>query len=77
MNAEQFFRLVESMRKAQQNYFKMRTTQYLNESKRIEKEVDAEIERVNKVLMERSMPKQYNLFDENEQQVPPLPPIGG
>lgn len=72
MNAEQFFRLVESMRKAQKNYFKMRITKYLNDSKQLERQVDAEIERVNNILRERNMPKQMEMQFESE---PPTPPL--
>lgn len=72
MNAEQFFRLVESMRKAQKNYFKMRITKYLNDSKQLERQVDAEIERVNNILRERNMPKQMEMQFESE---PPPPPL--
>ena len=72
MNAEQFFRLVESMRKAQKNYFQMRSTQYLNESKQLERQVDAEIERVNNILRERNMPKQMEMQFECETPPPPL-----
>ena len=72
MNAEQFFRLVESMRKAQKNYFQMRSTKYLNESKQLERQVDAEIERVNNILRERNMPKQREIQFEGEIPPPPL-----
>lgn len=72
MNAEQFFRLVESMRKAQKNYFQMRSTQYLNESKQLERQVDAEIKRVNNILRERNMPKQMEMQFEGETPPPPL-----
>lgn len=66
MNAEQFFRLVESMRKAQKNYFKTRINKYLNESKHLEMQVDEEIKRVNKVIHERNMPKQMEIQFESE-----------
>ena len=72
MNAEQFFRLVESMRKAQKNYFQMRITKHLNESKQLERQVDAEIERVNNILRERNMPKQMEMQFKSE---PPPPPL--
>lgn len=72
MNAEQFFRLVESMRNAQNNYFKTRITKYLNESKQLERQVDEEIERVNNTLRERNMPKQMEMQFEGETPPPPL-----
>lgn len=72
MNAEQFFRLVESMRNAQNNYFKTRITKYLNESKQLERKVDEEINRVNKIINERNMPKQMEIQFESETPPPPL-----
>ena len=47
MNAKQFFDLVAQMRQAQKNYFKTRDTVLLQQSKLLEKQVDAEIDRVN------------------------------
>jgi hypothetical protein len=58
--AYQFFRLVERMRKAQKEYFKYRTSTVLNESKRLEKEVDDEISRVNNLLLDKQQPKLFN-----------------
>lgn len=58
--AYQFFRLVERMRKAQKEYFKYRTSTFLNESKRLEKEVDDEISRVNNLLLDKQQPKLFN-----------------
>lgn len=57
MTAEEFFRKVEKMRNAQINYFKTRSSSYLTESKRLEKEVDAEIERVNRIINNKQNPK--------------------
>lgn len=57
MNAEQFFRLTEKMRAKQQEYFRTHAQKALRESKDLEKRVDEEIERVNKVLRERYAPK--------------------
>lgn len=53
MNAEQFFRLVESMRSAQKDYFKTRNSGKLTESKLLEKQVDDEIKRVNNIITEK------------------------
>lgn len=57
MTAEEFFRKVEKMRNAQINYFKTHSSSYLTESKRLEKEVDAEIERVNRIINNKQNPK--------------------
>lgn len=48
------------MRKAQKEYFKYRTSTVLNESKRLEKEVDDEISRVNNLLLDKQQPKLFN-----------------
>lgn len=47
MNAKEFFNLVMRMREAQKEYFKTRSSLDLRQAKNIEKEIDAEIERVN------------------------------
>lgn len=52
-----FFRLVERMRKAQREYFRTRSSAVLRDSKRLEKDVDAEIERANRYIRERQNPK--------------------
>lgn len=57
MDAKSFFRKVEQMRKAQKEYFRTKSGRALNESKQLEREVDAEIERVNRVMAERQNPK--------------------
>ncbi len=63
MNSRQFFDKVVLMRKAQKKYFATPRSQYLTkqqaleESKKLEMEIDAEIERVQKVLVEQQMPK--------------------
>lgn len=58
MDAKTFFKLVEQMRKAQKSYFSSRSSFWLQQSKLLEKEVDAEIERVNDLLK----PKEGELF---------------
>lgn len=51
MNHRQFFDLVSAMRKAQRDFFQNRQSQFLlDNAKRLEREVDNEIRRVNKVL---------------------------
>lgn len=59
MTAKDFFNLVEQMRKNQKDYFKTRSTEYLRKSKELEKQVDNEITRVNKIMSD----KQMNLFE--------------
>ena len=57
MNAEQFFRLTERMRAKHKEYFSTRSQAALRESKQLERQVDEEIQRVNKVLQERQAPR--------------------
>lgn len=61
MNSREFFDKVALMRRMQREYFKTRNSTALNKSKAIEKEVDAEIERVNAILGIRQ-PSEQNLF---------------
>lgn len=62
MNSRDFFDKVALMRRLQREYFKTRSKTVLDKSKAIEKEVDAEIERVNAILGIRQ-PSEQNLFD--------------
>lgn len=57
MNPREFFDKVSLMRKAQKEYFRTRSSRALTDSRRLEKEIDAEIERANKVMTERLNPK--------------------
>lgn len=50
MKPKDFFEKVAKMREAQKAYFKTRSSQQLQLSKRLEKEIDQEIERVNKII---------------------------
>lgn len=50
MNAKEFYDLVVEMRKQQKLFFKTRSNDALNESRRLERAVDAEISRVEAVL---------------------------
>lgn len=59
MNAKEFFGLVKEMRSAQIEYFKTRTPVSLKRSKALEKRVDDEVERVERVTGEK---KQGCLF---------------
>ena len=52
MTAKEFFELVVEMRYAQKNFFKTRNQGYLDRSKNLEKQVDNEIERVQKLITE-------------------------
>jgi len=70
MNARQFYSKVVAMREAQKEYFRTRSTQALQKSKAIEKEIDDEIKRVETLLDEQEQKRQLNLFgnefNENE-----------
>ena len=50
MTPRQFYEKVKEMRQAQIFYFKTKRTDYLRKSKALEKEIDREIERVEKIL---------------------------
>lgn len=53
------------MRHFQKEYFKTRSRTVLQQSKALEREIDAEIERVNR-LLDHKQPETPNLFDKNE-----------
>ena len=57
MSPKEFFDKVCRMRKAQKEYFRTRSGRALSDSKRLEKEIDDEIERVNKVVEAKNNPK--------------------
>ncbi len=59
MNSKEFYGKVVKMRAAQKTYFKTRSTASLNESKKLEREIDAEIERVTKIQEDRLSPKLF------------------
>lgn len=59
MNAKEFFDVVSQMREAQKSYFRTRSKSSLEKSKELEKQVDAEISKVNYILFERSNPKLF------------------
>lgn len=58
MNSREFFSKVALMRQLQQEYFKTRSKSILDECKTVEREVDAEIKRVNAIIQ----PKEQELF---------------
>lgn len=66
MNARQFFDKVALMRKLQKEYFRTRSKTALNQSKTVEREVDAEIARVHDALgtPATKQPEQRNIFEE-------------
>lgn len=61
MDAKEFFDKVVQMREAQKKYFRMRTSTDLAASKKLEKEIDAEIERVQNIMKPKE-PTQADLF---------------
>lgn len=64
MDAKQFFERVKIMRHFQKEYFKTRSRTALQQSKALEREIDTEIERVNRLLNlpEYKQPETPNLF---------------
>lgn len=64
MNAKEFFNLVMRMREAQKEYFKTRSSLDLRQAKTLEKEIDAEIERVN--ALAPSKDAQTAMFDKQD-----------
>lgn len=68
MNARQFFDKVALMRKLQKEYFRTRSKTTLNQSKAVEREVDAEIARVHDTLgtSTQKQPEQTNIFQEGD-----------
>ena len=62
MNAKEFFFLVAKMRKAQRDYFSTRSQRALLDSKMYEREVDAEIKRVEQVLQQQADNQQLKIL---------------
>lgn len=62
MNARQFFDRVAQLRKFQKEYFATRSKESLHQSIALEKEIDAEIERVQALLAHKQDVPQPNLF---------------
>lgn len=50
MNAKEFFYLVAQMREAQKSYFKTRDALVFRACRKLENEVDREIERVRRIV---------------------------
>ena len=59
MTARDFFNLVARMRANQKEYFRTRSASVLQESKRLEKQVDDEIQRVNELIKDKQEPKLF------------------
>lgn len=66
MDAKTFFDKVSQLRKVQKEYFRTRSKTALNQSKAVEREVDAEIARVHDALgtPATKQPEQRNIFEE-------------
>lgn len=62
MNARQFFDRVAQLRKFQKEYFATRSKESLHQSIALEKEIDAEIERVQALIAKKTNVQQPNLF---------------
>lgn len=57
MKPKEFFDAVDRMREKQREYFKTKTNSALTESKRLERIIDDEIERVQRIIHEKQNPK--------------------
>lgn len=64
MKPLQFYRLVVEMRKHQKRYFKLHSYSALMDARKIERMIDAEIERVEQIVMQRE--KQGELFTQDD-----------
>lgn len=63
MDAEKFFDKVALMRRFQKDYFRTRSSSALRQSKALEKEIDDEIERVQRITGKMpQIPTQQDLF---------------
>lgn len=69
MNARQFYEEVKKMRYLQKKYFLTRDHRALEASKKFEKLIDAEIERVEQLLNEKAESEQMTInFDNHEEE---------
>lgn len=62
MNAREFFDKVAEMRLAQRDYYRTRDKDTLADCKRLEAEIDAEINRVNLILKAKETLGKANLI---------------
>lgn len=60
MNAREFFSKVAQMRSMQKEYFRTRSKTALQESKRLEREIDMEIARVEEIVGKIHLPEFEN-----------------
>lgn len=60
MNARQSFDRVAQLRHFQKEYFKTRSREALQQSIALEKEIDAEIERVKTIMSAQQSPNLFN-----------------
>ena len=58
MNSREFFNKVAFMRQLQKEYFNTRSKSILAECKKVERDIDTEIKRVNAIIQS----KEQNLF---------------
>lgn len=65
MTPKQFFDKVVEMRQMQKEYFKTRSSKSLTRSKILENEIDAEIDRVQRVQSGKPQPVQGELFGQS------------
>lgn len=64
MTNRQFFDLVAQLRWYQKEYFATRSRESLQQAKALEKRVDDEIARVQKILAQREQQQPPNLFNQ-------------
>lgn len=61
MDHKEFYDTVRLMRAKQKEYFQTRSIKTLKECKQLEKQVDDEIVRVDKILLDRQQPTLFPL----------------
>lgn len=66
MKPLQFYNLVVEMRTHQKNYFRTHSMSSLSAARKIERIIDAEIDRVQDILKMERINKQLNLFETND-----------
>ena len=62
MDSREFFNKVALMRQLQQEYFRTKSRFILTNCKNIEREIDAEIKRVNAIMEHRQKEQEQELF---------------
>ncbi|MBD5204993.1 MAG: hypothetical protein HDS84_01250 [Bacteroidales bacterium] len=69
MTSKEFFYKVATLRYYQREYFATRSKEALTQAKELEKEIDAEIARVNLILEQKknTQPVQNDIFNYNDQ----------